>query len=116
MYDQAYNDARYRRRQASRVRLYHAFAQERGECADHVQNFGERLLYSENLRALFQWDHRFGVKSFALSVSEFSRALEKLRLEIAKCAFVCANCHSLATQRNWHSYAQPNGRKDHSAT
>lgn len=86
---------------------YDTLARERGECADHLENFGYRLLYDPEFRAIFQWDHRFGPKSFRLNASGFQRSLETLRVETDKCALVCANCHSLATQRAWVADEKP---------
>src|SRR5207253_817513 len=34
------------------------------------------------------------VKSFALFVQGVARSLEKARVEAAKCALICANCHA----------------------
>lgn len=100
-YTQKREDAGYY--QLRRERMAHRYsilAQERGECADHVSNFGVRLMYSPELRATFQWDHRFGPKSFPLSISSFTRSMPVLRAEVEKCAFICGNCHLLATQRS----------------
>jgi hypothetical protein len=106
-----------RMRQRERDR-YDAFAVERGECADHPRNFGYHFLYSPEMRAVFQWDHRFGSKEIELSLHNFHRRISVLISETEKCALVCANCHSLATQRGWsegaHWLVAPR-RIDHSA-
>ena len=104
---QANNDSRYQIGVERRRDKYNSFASERGECADHLSNFGYRMPYRPELRAVFQWDHRYGNKCFSLSIREWHRSVESLMEETSKCALVCANCHMLATQRAYSSEDKP---------
>lgn len=97
------------------IERYDRIALTRGECLDHIANFGYRQPYEPRLRAMFQYDHRYGPKKFSLNIHQFTlRLTETFWSELAKCALVCGNCHALATQRNWHVYNSK--RKDHSAS
>lgn len=103
------NEAGYRAHRVSvAIERYSLLAFERGgECEDHWANFGRAEPYSPELRAMFQWDHRYGPKSFRLNIAAFERSMEGLRAETAKCAFVCGNCHLLATQRSYYATVKP---------
>ena len=48
---------------------------------------------------IMQFDHVRGEKLFVLS-STSSRALQKVKDEIAKCDVVCANCHRIRTYKS----------------
>lgn len=53
----------------------------------------ERCAYSKCVEA-FDFHHRDPAqKDFAVSAEGVTRSWEKLRIEIDKCALLCANCH-----------------------
>ena len=51
---------------------------------------------------VLEFDHR-GDKSYNISDKKSKLTLETLKLEIAKCDIVCANCHKIRTSKqfNW---------------